>query len=323
MPNLPDHDEIRAIVISDLHLSHKPPILRSAEPNWYAAMARPLEQLWKAQEYLDCPVILAGDVFDHWKAPPELINFALDKLPPKLWAVPGQHDLPNHQWVDREKSAYWTLVKAGRIRNIDPDEGCANRLVDDYGIRLFGFPWGFSISHDRCPDKWEEDILNVAVVHAYIWDAPKNSYENASITGKVTRWRDKLNNFNVAVFGDNHSGFTNDTNSHGEPNIINCGTVMRRHANELQYDPRMGVIMSDGSIDYSFFDTDQDKYIDIDSALEVVETFLDLKGFVGELLKLGTSAHDFGKAVRRFCEKNGVDTDVEKILLQALNGESE
>jgi hypothetical protein len=34
-----------AILVSDIHLSDKPPIFRSSEPDWFEAMKRPLDQL--------------------------------------------------------------------------------------------------------------------------------------------------------------------------------------------------------------------------------------------------------------------------------------
>ena len=34
--------QVLAILCSDLHLQMKPPVARSAEPDWFAAMRRPL-----------------------------------------------------------------------------------------------------------------------------------------------------------------------------------------------------------------------------------------------------------------------------------------
>ena len=98
-----------AVCCSDIHLSHRPPKLREAEPNWYAAQARVLSQVRAVVETHKCPLIVAGDVFDEgWRAhkcPPELVNFAIRHLP-VCYAVPGQHDLPHHRYADVDKSAY-------------------------------------------------------------------------------------------------------------------------------------------------------------------------------------------------------------------------
>ena len=55
--------DIAAILVADIHLSHSPPVARSAEENWYEAMARPLNQLRNLAEKWRAPVICAGDVF--------------------------------------------------------------------------------------------------------------------------------------------------------------------------------------------------------------------------------------------------------------------
>ena len=46
-----------------------------------------------------------------------LISFAIRELP-SCYAIPGQHDLPNHSYTDIQRSAYWVLVEAGIIKKI-------------------------------------------------------------------------------------------------------------------------------------------------------------------------------------------------------------
>ena len=116
LPNLPKTDKIVAIVCADIHLSSKAPVWRSNEPDWFAAMLKPLKQLVQLQAELECPVLIAGDIFDRWNASPELINFAMKYLPiVDTYAIPGQHDLPLHNYEDMEKSAYGVLKRAGTI----------------------------------------------------------------------------------------------------------------------------------------------------------------------------------------------------------------
>ena len=102
-------ENIIAIFAADLHLSLKAPIWRSTEQDWFEAMLRPLVELRTLATLHNCPIVYAGDIFDKWNSPPELINFAIEHLP-KGHAIPGQHDLPLHNYEDIRKSAYWTLV---------------------------------------------------------------------------------------------------------------------------------------------------------------------------------------------------------------------
>ena len=56
-------DKILAVLCSDLHISHRPPVARSAEPNWYDTMSDYFSQLQQLAKKWGAPVICAGDVF--------------------------------------------------------------------------------------------------------------------------------------------------------------------------------------------------------------------------------------------------------------------
>jgi hypothetical protein len=62
--------KIVAIVCSDIHLKHKPPLCRWGEDDWYEAMQRPLLQLQHLADKYDAPILYAGDIFDRWNPPP-------------------------------------------------------------------------------------------------------------------------------------------------------------------------------------------------------------------------------------------------------------
>src|ERR1700722_8447281 len=104
-----NNKEVIAITISDVHLSPKAPSFRSTEPDWYAYQDRVLDQVNYWSEKYEVPVLAAGDICDYWLSPPEMINRVSKKI--KGWySIPGQHDLPNHQYHDIHRSAYQTLV---------------------------------------------------------------------------------------------------------------------------------------------------------------------------------------------------------------------
>jgi hypothetical protein len=144
--------KVAAILASDLHLCHKPPPAREAEPDWYAAMARPLAEIKAlAEKHPDAVVVYAGDIFDHWDTPAETINWVLDNLTPG-YAVPGQHDLPNHSYKQIRRSAYATIVKAGLISTLP-----YNVPVRAGSVVLYGFPWEHKIT---CCEKHHDQIFN-------------------------------------------------------------------------------------------------------------------------------------------------------------------
>ena len=296
-----------AILCSDLHLSHTAPLARSSEPDWYEAMGRPLAELRGLQKQHGCPVICAGDVFDRWNSPPELINFAIKHVP-KMYAIPGQHDLPHHRLEDIKRSAYWTLVEAGVIREIPPHRFT---VINQDELVLCGFPWGIDVAK-RTQKLSNREPLYVAVIHQYVWKLG-SSYLDAPKGAHLSRFEKQLEGYDVAVFGDNHKGFMA-----GTPNctVFNCGTFMRRKADEINYKPQVGLLHADGTVEPYHLDTSRDK-------IEVIEKTtandeLDITAFLEELNGLGGDSLDFETAIKRYVEKHGVTKPVREVIQQAL-----
>lgn len=234
-----------AVLVSDLHLSHTHP--KAREGDWYAAMRNHLRELRAAMvDYSDAPLplIVAGDVFDTWSVPPEIISFAIRELP-KCWAIPGQHDLPNHSYDDIMRSGYWSLVEAGIITNLKP--GTPTKISSR--LSAVGVPWGFEIPNN--PKRTNPDAILLAVVHAYIWDRQRNSYDGAPQDKSIGQYVGSLSRYDAAVFGDNHKGFL--AKNQGEwgtdtlRTILNSGGFMRRKSDDA-WTPKISWLYSDGSI---------------------------------------------------------------------------
>ncbi len=87
---------IAAVLVADLHLSDTPPAARSGEPDWRATQAGYLNQVTRLCRRHECPLVIAGDLFDDgWRerrCSPALINLALTYLPDQCYGIPGQHD---------------------------------------------------------------------------------------------------------------------------------------------------------------------------------------------------------------------------------------
>lgn len=303
---------VLAILVSDLHLQARPPVARSTEPDWFKAMARPLNEIANLAEEHGAVVLYAGDIFDRWNAPPEVINFALRWLP-QGFAIPGQHDLPNHSYEDIKKSAYWTLVAAGKLENIQPDRPVSFPDGFNRSLRVYGYPWGFD---PRPTYKSEPDEIQVALVHKFIWTAD-TGYEGAPPSATVAAYRGTLTGYDAVAFGDNHKGFI--TQRKGGPVICNCGGMMRRKTDERSYRPGCGLLMSDGSVQRHYFDTTQDSFIELTAAAETVDRLLDMSAFVEGLEALGANdALDFEASTKRFLEGNEIPERVREIILASL-----
>ena len=294
-----------AIFISDIHLSHKPPLARALEPDWYEAMARPLREVDEAAANLNIPIICAGDLFDRWNSPAELINFALDVLP-EMCAIPGQHDLPHHSYADMKRSAFWTMVKAKRVRLLDPTN---TNWIRSTGFHAF--PWGFPLKNraTRGVTKIKNE-LHIAVVHAYCW-VGKHKYPGAPEEGHVSAFFHK--GYDAMFFGDNHKGFINGQ-------LCNCGGFMRRKVDEVDSIPCYNVLYSDGEIIRMPLDCSEDIILDQTKLDEEIEKVLDVSEFIEQLQDLGSGALDFRDAVSRFLRKNSVTDSVKERVLEAVDG---
>jgi hypothetical protein len=295
-----------AILCSDLHLSIKAPVARSEEPNWFDAMKKQLRVLQKAhREHNEAPIVCAGDVFDRWNSPPELVNFALDWLP-RMFAVPGQHDLPYHSEKDVHRSAYGTLVKAGRIT---PLHWKGTSVEDRRGRTSFiayGFPWGSPIL--PAPER-VDSTTKLAVVHQYVWKEGFG-YTGASDENHVrsTSLVADLEGYQAALFGDNHLGFLARA---GKCHVLNHGGFMRRRVDEKSYVPHYGLLMSDGTIVRKPYGTEGEKFSPafINSS----------RVFLQELEGLGNGEADFEDAVERYFNTYEVSEPARTLIKDALN----
>lgn len=291
LPDLRDKDNpVLAILVADIHLSHRPPVARSEEV-WYDVMERYLDQLTEIANVNGSPIICAGDVFDRWNSPPELINFA-HKHMPKMYAIPGQHDLPLHRYEDMEKSAYWTLVKMGNIidmRAMKPKQ--IGRVI------AHPFPWGTPVK----PLTYMRDkVVHLAVIHAYCWMG-QHKYEGAGDEFAVPIWDKRLRGYNAAVFGDNHKGFLRKHDDVDIP-IFNCGTFIRRRYDEQNYQPAVGILFSDGSIERYPLDTGEDVILKRDAITTEDGGNYNVEDIITLFEESGDSKLDFERFVDRWVD---------------------
>lgn len=305
--------DVLALLISDLHLSHDPPVARSAEPDWYEAMARPLRQVKALQDKYGCPVICAGDIFDRHDARPPLVNWAIANMP-AMYAIPGQHDLPMHRYQDLVRSAYWTLVQANTIYEMSDDVESRSWELACFGtLRLFGTPWGQEI----IPlGKADGKKLNILVAHRYVWTTGKG-YVGAKAEDNATSLRSKLKGYDVAVFGDNHQRFMKTWTGGC---LYNCGCLIPRKSDERKQTPAVGLLHSDGRITTVELDCSEDRWLDAGDGVGVeAGTDNSMREFLDGLEGLDDDSLDFREAVERYMrDDEGMQDDVKRILTEVM-----
>jgi DNA repair exonuclease SbcCD nuclease subunit len=313
-----------AILCSDLHFSAVVPSARSAEPDWFAAQKRYLDQLKDLQQRYARTIVVAGDLFHKWHPPivtHELVNFLLRELPDEMYVLPGQHDLPDHRWNDRTRSPYFTLVMAGKVVEILPE--MPHYVPGDTALFLYGFPWGFPITPMKESQKCGKgnragddfNAVHLAVVHSYIWKAG-HSYPDAPAEQHAEHYMPKLAGYDAAVFGDNHQGFMIGRN------IINTGTFMRRRSDERDYKPMVGILYDDGHIEPHYLDTSADLWLGdgLPEEREPQKPDED-SGLLNSLNELGPDALDFDQALSHCMDRRQTSADVRRVISNARPGQ--
>ena len=313
---------IAAVFVADLHLSHRPPIARSVEADWYGVMRHQLEQLDNIADGL--PIICCGDLFDKWNPPPELTNFVLKHIPKNMWAIPGNHDLPAHDYNQMHRSAYGTLVEAGRIRNIEKPTQLAamHRTHGPNTFIIHPFPHGFKLAPvlrkkgKKKKKESNDSYLHVAVVHDYIWNKGTTGFHGAPKSTLVGGMTKRLKGYTAAFFGDNHIGFQTKL-----PNceVLNCGSFMRRNIDQKKYKPQVGLLYEDGTTGWCRLDCARDKFIETDMVFEILNTSIDIAEFISELGRLGKTGLNFFESVTQFLDEHKTSKRVVNIILKAMD----
>ena len=293
-----------AILCSDLHFSHRPPIARSYE-NWYTAQDRQLEQLFTLVSEHRCSLVVAGDILHRWNEPAQLVNFLLKRMP-NCCGINGQHDTPNHAQEDLHRSAFWTLVEAGKVTYLQPDKPLTlNKLI------LHGFPWGHPVT------PWTGGSVDpfgfrLAVCHEMVWTS-KTGYPGAPERGRLAEFRKRLKGYDACVVGDNHCGLL--SSGEGKTPVFVPGCFQRRTSAERDSKPCVGLLYSDGRIERHYLDVSKDQFIEPDRMQAL--TAAGMEDFLEELGNLSDVAVDFGEALRRALD--GAPAEVRRTVLGILD----
>lgn len=302
--------DVIALAVADIHLSLNPPIARSGE-DWLAAQERQLNELHSLAEEHKCPILVAGDVFNRASDSPYFINWVIDHIPKFWYCVPGNHDLLYHSYADIQHTSYWTLVKAGKIVNIEPNKPI-DYYVKTWPVRFWGFPCGYPVK--PCPSP-KDMILEIAVAHQYIWTLD-TGYEGAREEDRLKHLWKKIKGFDVVVSGDNHKHFYN-RGSRLNQSVWNCGTFFRRKISERDCWPSIGLIHADGTVTSHQMDISMDKFIPLDNTqVEAVEGMDDLIKELEE--KNIDAAIDFRENINKVMESKGVSQKIKNIIMEAF-----
>lgn len=250
------------------------------------------------------PLVVAGDIFHRWNSPPELINLMIRHFP-HCYAVAGNHDLPYHNYADIKRSAYWTLVQAGKITHLKPGVP-----VNLGGVDFVGYSFGQPPENIQHPRLRNRPII--AVIHDYCW-AAGHTHPGAPEEKFYRAWQQRLHCYTGLIFGDNHQGFYRSPPPEGKPWVWNGGAFTRQSVAEADHQPAVGLVTADGTHLRHALDTTGDRLAEVSDDVATTEDFGEV---VTELLNLEKTHVDFPAAVRRAVRD--VPPAVRRLVLEYL-----
>ncbi len=205
-----------AILTSDWHMmepTYNPPCRLD---NHYRAQEDKVWQIRKLQFRYQCPIFFGGDLFDYWKASPELVNQCLRIFPRNMGVVGGNHDFPQHSIELMDKSSFGTIT-----------------YHPEFHFLYNQFSWN-TYDKNRVNDQHLTVIggRSIAVAHMMVWDQ-KEPYPGC----KAPRTQEVFDMFpgaDLILTGDNHETFTARD---GDRLLINPGSLTRHRAIQVDHKP--------------------------------------------------------------------------------------
>ena len=296
------------ILCADIHLRDTVPECRLDD--FMSAQSKKHAFLKNLQGVHDAPVLVAGDVFHHWKSSPFLLGYSLRVLCDGIVAIPGQHDLPAHSLENIERSGINVLAESEKITLLSPDRGLK---FTERSIDFHGFPWGVELQNTKRTSK-----VKVALVHKLVYKG-KEPFPGAERCGGTAKQIIKqLSGYDLIVTGDNHATFTERV---GDTLLVNPGSFMRTTATQCEHKPCVFLYNADNNEIEQVFLPIEKKAVSREHIELQAERDERIEAFVSRLshdVEIGLSFED---TMRSYLAKNKITKitkSVQSIIWEAM-----
>lgn len=280
-----------AILTSDWHLRDSIPVSRIDD--FWKTQWRKVDFVSDLQKKHVCPVIHAGDLFHTWKPSPLLLSYTIKHLPKQFYTLYGNHDLPQHNLLLKEKTGIYVLQQAEKLKVLD----CCH--------------W------DKEPDTVSIEIAGkkVLVWHFFTYQ-PNNKDVYMSEIGKTSNLLlRKYKQFDLIVTGDNHQSFVEEL--HGRY-LVNPGSLMRQSAIQVDFKPKVYLYYADENIVEPVEIPVEKDVFDLTHLENRKEKDERIQAFVESLNKDWKSTISFEENLRVFFAKNRIENEIQKLILEAI-----
>jgi len=201
------------IISADWHLRDTQPKCRT--DNFWEAQWGKVKQVLTLSGKLDCPIYLAGDLFQHWKTSPFLLNKTIREFLPLngfIYSIIGNHDMPGHNIENMERSGLQILFDTDIIHRI-----------------LFQVDWGTDPAKHR-PLRIKKRTIVFAHIMTYKDIPPWPGCEDPECHELFDWFPDA----DLIVTGHNHRTFTARK---GKQLLVNPGSLTRHKADQIDHRP--------------------------------------------------------------------------------------
>ncbi len=279
-----------AILTADYHLREDNPICRI--DYFLDTQIQKMKFIQQLQVKHNCPVIHAGDLFNHWKASPYLITLALNYLPKNMFAVAGNHDLPNHNIDLLDKSALNTLIHAKAINY------------------LTGTHWGQKPKNESLTIEGRK----ILVWHVMTWkdDPPWPGCTDP----KAKDLLEEFLQYDLIVTGHNHNSFVEELNGRI---LINPGSITRQTADQEFYQPKVFLWYAKTNSVEPILIPIEKGVISREHIEHKEERDLRIKAFVERLTNDWEVGVSFEANLERFQKENKIRSSVMQIVRAAID----
>lgn len=206
---------MKIIITSDWHLRETAPPCRTDD--FLEAQWKKVQFISDLQQQYGCPVIHAGDLFDHWKPSPWLLSKTMEHLPMDFHTIYGNHDLPQHNLELQNKTGIWALHKAGKLHIIEK-----------------GVHWGVIPSKDSIIH-WNGLKIMVWHIGVYQGKLPYPGCTDPLATALLRKWG---RNCDLIITGHYHISFHE---TYENATLINGGGITRQESDEANKIPRVAL----------------------------------------------------------------------------------
>lgn len=311
------------IFTADWHLTDSQPICRTDD--YIETQKGKIQFIQELQEEHDIPVLFAGDLFDKWKVSPRLESYAIYNLPEGIIAIPGQHDLKNHNLNLIEETSFNVLKASGIIngdqsywasytgQNYETIRKCyVNTTQNPLFYYIHTYPYGVPIKPLNDDSRQQKGARNIVLAHQLTYIGRTWPGNMASNARKLLK---SLPGYDLIIVGDNHKTFVVEEDGRL---LVSPGSLMRMSADQTDHKPCVFLYYAEDNHVEPVYLPIEEGVINRDHLIKKEEKDKRIQAFVERIRNQKNLGLNFRKNLEIYFRDNKTDKHVEELVWGSL-----